>query len=478
MANKVKHLLNKHQSHFYTDDRGPDIKKEEKMPNSFYDEAAKEIIRDAAEKKNHPDSPMDAFERPPSAAPAQPAQPAPHQATEPHQAPVPRQSPQHQAPIPQAPSAPVTQEPVYEAPYSPEPQAPSALPSGELEDDYDDFDFVEAYDDDPVGDDERMLPENSAASAIKCAFLGIGGGGGKLAKAFLDLGFSKTLLINTTIKDQPEGVPAQNFLLLPGADGVGKDIDLGKRVLENNSALVEDAIRTRIGKVDWLFVLAGGGGGTGSACPILNGAFDRYLKSVESSGKVVYVITRPTAQELLNPTIADNYEHLLSSVSLSPYIMIDNEKQLQLLRGKVGMLNLYPSANKNFAKLLWQVLKLADETSPIQSFDSKDLERVLSTTGRMVIGSTVARDVNRQDLGSILYQGCIKSSPCPPPAGKASTGVMLLIVTPAMASNPSVSKNLEAAFSYVGGRTDTLFSGVYIKQRLPGIIAISVIAGF
>ena len=211
---------------------------------------------------------------------------------------------------------------------------------------------------------------------------------------------------------------------------------------------------------------------------ILNGAFDRYLKSVESSGRVVYVVTKPTAQELLNPTISDNYEHLLSAVALSPYIMIDNEKQLQLLRGKVGMLNLYPSANKNFAKLLWQVLKLADETSPIQSFDSKDLERVLSTTGRMVIGSTVARDVNKQDLGSTLYQGCIKSSPCPPPAGKASTGVMLLIVTPAMASNPSVSKNLEAAFSYVGGRTDTLFSGVYIKQRLPGIIAISVIAGF
>ena len=50
---------------------------------------------------------------------------------------------------------------------------------------------------------------------------------------------------------------------------MGKDIDLGKRVLENNSALVEDAIRTRIGKVDWLFVLAGGGGGTGSACKYL-----------------------------------------------------------------------------------------------------------------------------------------------------------------------------------------------------------------
>jgi len=41
----------------------------------------------------------------------------------------------------------------------------------------DDFDFVEAYDEDPVASDERMLPENDAVSAISCAFLGIGGGG-------------------------------------------------------------------------------------------------------------------------------------------------------------------------------------------------------------------------------------------------------------------------------------------------------------
>ena len=323
-----------------------------------------------------------------------------------------------------------------------------------------------------------MLPENSAPSAIKCAFIGIGGGGGKLAKAFLDLGFNKTLLVNTTVKDQPEGVSAEHFLLLPGADGVGKDITLGKRVLENGGALVEDTIRTRLGHVDWIFVLAGGGGGTGSACHILQGSLERYLKSVGSEGQVVYVITKPTAQELLNPTIQTNYESLVSDVALHPHVLIDNEKQLQLLRGKVGMLDLYPSANRNFAKLLHQVLKLADENSPIQSFDSKDLERVLGTSGRMVIGSTVARDPTKLDLGASLYQGCLRSSPCPPPAGKASTGVMLLIVTPHMASDPGISKNLEAAFSYVGGRTDTLFSGVYVKQPLPGLIAISVIGGF
>ena len=62
----------------------------------------------------------------------------------------------------------------------------------------------------PVQHDEQ-LPENEAVSALNCAFIGVGGAGGKLAKAFLDLGFNKTLLLNTTEKDQPEGVDRRPF---------------------------------------------------------------------------------------------------------------------------------------------------------------------------------------------------------------------------------------------------------------------------
>ena len=341
----------------------------------------------------------------------------------------------------------------------------------------DDFDFVMAYDDDPAEADERLLADNSAPSAISCGFVGVGGGGGKLAKAFLDLGFTKTLLVNTTPKDQPGGIDQNHFILVPGADGVGKDIDLGKKVLGESSALVEDAVRTRLGSIDWLFVLAGGGGGTGSACHELHGSLSRYLTSTEASGRVVYIITKPTAQELLNPTISKNYAALLQDVSSCPHIIIDNERQLQLLRGKVGMLNMFPSANRNFAKLIAQVFKLASEHSEIQTFDSKDLEKCLGTDGRIVVGSTVVRDVARNDLGSLVYQGCLRSSPCPTPQGSAGTGTLLLIVDGMMASDPDVSRRLESAFSYVGGRANTLFSGVYIKEGIPGLIAITLLGG-
>ena len=67
------------------------------------------------------------------------------------------------------------------------------------------------------------------------------------------------------------------MILIPDADGVAKNVAYGKKVFDENSAVVEDAIRTKLGKVDWLFVLAGGGGGTGSSCVELHEVFERYL---------------------------------------------------------------------------------------------------------------------------------------------------------------------------------------------------------
>jgi len=343
--------------------------------------------------------------------------------------------------------------------------------------DDDDFDFVDHYSAEVEVKNEDQLDDNTAACALNCAFVGIGGGGGKLAKAFLDLGFNKTILVNTTAKDQPEGIDPKHLVLIPDADGVAKNIEFGKKVFSTNSAVVEDALRTKFGKVDWLFVLAGGGGGTGSASGVLKPVFERYLKSVEAEGTVVYIVSTPTAQEALNDTIKNNSSSLLADIGDIPHIVLSNEQQVQLLRGKVGILNMYPVANKTFAKLFWQVLKLAAEKSSIQSFDSKDLERCLKTNKRIFLGTTIITDPKIPNLGASIYQNSSKRSPCPVPRGKAKTGVMLLVTTMAQAEDPEIGKHLDAAISYVGGRADTLFSGVYVRKKLPGLIAILMMSG-
>ena len=340
-----------------------------------------------------------------------------------------------------------------------------------------DFDFIEHYGEEIEVNHEDQLPDNEVPTSLNCAFVGVGGGGGKLAKAFLDLGFNKTLLINTTAKDQPANIDPKHLVLIPDADGVGKDVDNGKVVFNNASAVVEDALRTKLGHVDWLFVLAGGGGGTGSAATALSPVFERYLKSVQAEGKVVYIVSWPTAQELLNPTIGKNAMALLNDVTKKPHILLDNERQVKLLRGKVGILNMYPVANSIFAKLLAQVLKLSSEQSSVQSFDSKDLEKCLAVDGRFFIGSTIITDPSKANLGATIFQNCSTRSPCPIPQGKPATGTMLLVATEEMASDPEGSKHLDAAISYVGGRTKTLFSGVYVREELPGLVAILCMTG-
>jgi cell division GTPase FtsZ len=342
-----------------------------------------------------------------------------------------------------------------------------------------DFDFVSHFDENAEVRSDELLPDNEAPTALSCAFIGLGGGGGKLANAFLELGFNKTILVNTTAKDQPDGLMEleDHFLLIPGADGVGKNVELGTSVLSENSTLVEDVLRTKVGSVDWLFVCAGGGGGTGSSVAALNESFERHLKSVQGCGKVVYLVTNPTAQEMLNPTIKKNSAHLLDSVSKYPHIVLDNEKQLKLLRGKVGILGMYPAANKAFAKMFSLILKLSSESSSIQTFDSKDLESCLSAPGRIFLGTSIMRDPEQRGLGSAIYQNCLGGSPCPAISQKGSAGALLLIAPSAVLDTPEVSNHLESAISYVGGRADTLFSGVYVNEGAPGLIAIMMMCG-
>jgi len=332
------------------------------------------------------------------------------------------------------------------------------------------FDFVDSYAAErEVG---AILPENTATTALNCGFLGVGGGGGKLAKSFIDEGFARTVLVNTTAKDFADGVAAEHLLALPELDGVAKDIEAGKAALAANSTLIEDALRTRLGAVDWLFVCACGGGGTGSSVGVLDETLRRYLSSVEADGKVVYIVSKPTAQELLNPTIAENFDSLLADLQGHAYILLDNERQLNRLRGKVGVTQLYPAANTMFAKMLATVLKLAAESSPIAAFDSKDLSRFLSCPGRIVLG-TVRAEAD-DNLGATLYQGSISNSPCPKPKGRAAVGAMLVVISDAMAASPEVSGHLEAASSYVGGRCDTLFAGTYVRPdvELVGLLAL------
>jgi len=94
-----------------------------------------------------------------------------------------------------------------------------------------DFGMVEDFGLQMEYSDEDLLPENTAPSSLNVGIVGVGGGGNKMANAFIELGFNKALLVNTTSKDIPKNVDEDHVVLIPDSDGIGKNVDYGKEVL-------------------------------------------------------------------------------------------------------------------------------------------------------------------------------------------------------------------------------------------------------
>ena len=182
MASSVKGSL----SRFYTDDKPKNKNKEnEKVMSTddFYKQASQEFLKDVAE-QGIPEVENENEEQPGE------------NVTMNNQV---EENPEIVVTTPEPIIEELQPEPVAPAPVAvtPPPQQahPAPAPAPVLEadgfeddfaDDFDDFDFVDHYGDEGVSDISQLLPENTAKSAINCAFVGIGGGGGKMAKAFLD----------------------------------------------------------------------------------------------------------------------------------------------------------------------------------------------------------------------------------------------------------------------------------------------------
>ena len=335
------------------------------------------------------------------------------------------------------------------------------------------FDFINDTD---VQEEKlsSLLPDNQAISSINVGFCAFGGGGGKVLKSFIDLGFNKAILFNSTAKDKPADVPDRHLVVFPNSDGLGKNVENGRKLFKDNSALIEDTLRTKIGKVELLCVICCGGSGSGSSTGAIKDIFERYMKS-NGGGQVLYIVSTPTNQENLNNTVKNNSDALLKDLEGETIVVIDNERQTSILRGKVGISGLYPKANESFAKLFWQLLKLSCEKSDLSVCDSEDLKKFLEAKGRIFLGSSTNQPDDK--LGVNIFQKCIDTSPCPAPKNKSNKGILLQVIGEEASNDPAVSEHLNASVAYTGARCDTLFTGVYVRKGLNGIVSILGFSG-
>ena len=126
---------------------------------------------------------------------------------------------------------------------------------------------IEDYD--PDLNEEEESVEDKSGGALTYAIVGAGQGGGRMAKAFYDMGYTKTVAVNTAKSDLngldiPEN---QKFLVDEhGEQGAGKDQAKAEAAIERKEQEVFNKFREVFGNnVDRILICLGVSGGSGGA---------------------------------------------------------------------------------------------------------------------------------------------------------------------------------------------------------------------
>ncbi|MEJ5259669.1 MAG: hypothetical protein WHS88_05715 [Anaerohalosphaeraceae bacterium] len=343
----------------------------------------------------------------------------------------------------------------------------------------------------PVLDLERYEVKTVCETGVKDNFIGstrfawIGSGqcGGRLVKAFYDLGYKKAVAVNTTYHDLDLlGLPpSQKFLMDIGEKGAGKDMGRGQQAAAQWRQDILHLTRKTFGtEVDHVMVCFGAGGGTGggSAAELVSIAKD-YIYSIgktEPNKHVGVIMTLPTNGEANSPQVAENaYQvatelgKMASKGQISPLIIIDNEKISRMYPGKT-VREFWPSVNNTVAGMFDIFNRLSSLSSPYTTLDPVDYQSILKAGGCAIMGLTrVEKYKDRFALSSAVKQNLEKtllSNGFDLSTAKVA-GCIVVGGKRMMANTPNLQDNINFAFDVLADLTGkaTIHRGIYEDGR-------------
>jgi cell division GTPase FtsZ len=255
--------------------------------------------------------------------------------------------------------------------------------------------------------EEETGVEDSIQGSTRYAWIGAGQCGGRLVKSFYDLGYRKVMAVNTThhdldLLDIPDN---QKFLMDIGEKGAGKDMERGKKAVQESQQKILHLARQTFGtQVDHIMVCFGAGGGTGSGS--VTGLIEiakRYARSIrleEPHRKVGVIMTLPTIGEAGSPLVAENAHKVACELSemasmgkISPLIIVDNDKINRLYPG-MTVKSFWPSINSTVASLFDIFNRLSALSSRYTSFDPVDYHSIMQSGGCAIMGLTRVDEFN------------------------------------------------------------------------------------
>tara|TARA_R110002020_G_scaffold268819_3_gene484092 strand:- start:33306 stop:34655 length:1350 start_codon:yes stop_codon:yes gene_type:complete len=271
-----------------------------------------------------------------------------------------------------------------------------SIPTLDLEDL--DFDEIEEVDDGV---------KDEAGGALVYGVIGSGQAGGRIAKAFYDIGYKKTVAFNTAKHDLATlDIPDKNKFFIDhlGDQGAGKNQEKSKAAFEERNQEVFNKLRDVMGSdVDRILICVGVAGGTGggSAEALVESAkkYLTYIGADDVATKVGVIASLPTNGECASEKVASNAYSCITKLcksaktgTFAPLIIVDNDK-INKLYPRLTVKKFWPTLNNTIAGLFHIFNVLAGTDSAYTSFDPADYKTVMSSKGCMILGLTSVKSI-------------------------------------------------------------------------------------
>jgi cell division GTPase FtsZ len=255
-----------------------------------------------------------------------------------------------------------------------------------------------------------------AGKAIEIVAIGLGQAGGNLAAELYRRGY-RALALNTAKTDLSS--LSQSALSLPeefrlyigidGYDGAGSDINYGRECVTANAAKIRERVADHVADADVVLILAGLGGGTGSAVAEL------VRTLAEQQLPVLVLATLPNDHESgiakVNAVRAVNE---LVKESLLGWIFVDNSR-LAKNHGDVSLDRYYAEINRVIMEPIdaFNVLNSREDITPIRSLDGEDFRTLMLSGGILNFSIATLPKLSDEGVMQSVRDGLLHSGTYP-----------------------------------------------------------------
>jgi len=355
---------------------------------------------------------------------------------------------------------------------------------------------IEDIDIDEIEQSKMDLVEDESGGAIRYGIVGSGQGGGRMAKAFFDLGYRKTIAFNLAKSDLSHlGLPEnhKHHLVYEGASGAGKNHAVSKKAFDDKSQEVFNKYKEIFGdKIDRILICVGVGGGTGggSVMSLLDTAkrYFAYIGVENPSERVGVIASLPTTGECASPVVAENSYNRMTELceaaennQFAPLVIIDNDK-IKKLYPRLTVKQFWPTLNNTVAGLFHIFNLLCTKNSDYTVFDPADYESIMKTSGCMIFGATTIKDPEsptsvsqglRNNLEKTLLASGFDLTSAKGAASIIVGGTVLYETVPGLMDN--IEYGFDTLATLTGGAI--IHRGIYEDPEREKLVAYTIVGG-